>query len=110
MPNNPDDFNLDGINNPNGKDDIIDSSFAVQFKPGDKTESIADKLKETKENIEKTDNSAANVQNKQSGGFNFSSDNDFMDEFDKFEFDFGSGNCFCSSLFHLFSNRSVCKC
>ena len=54
MPNDPEDFNkINGVNGPENKDDFVDSSFAVQFKPGDKTESVADKLKETKENIEK---------------------------------------------------------
>ena len=47
MPNDPDKFNnFNGMNNSDNQDDFIDSSFAVQFKPGDKTESIADKLKE----------------------------------------------------------------
>ena len=83
MPNDPDEFkNLNGANNANDSDDIISSSFAVQFKPGDKTESVADKLKETRENLEK--------------GFDpFKKDRDytdtfksnFKDEFDDFEFD-----------------------
>lgn len=80
MPNNPDDFNFTGPNKPKGQDDFIDSSFAVQFKPGDKTESVADKLKETKENIDKNTNAAKNA-------FEYTSDNDsFLDEFDKFEY------------------------
>ena len=46
MPNDPDKFNnFNGMNNSDNQDDFIDSSFAVQFKPGDKTESIADNLK-----------------------------------------------------------------
>ena len=54
MPNDPDKFdNLNGFNNPDKKDDFVDSSFLVQFKPGDKTESVADKLKESKDNLEK---------------------------------------------------------
>ena len=73
MPNDPDKFNnFNGMNNSDKQDDFIDSSFAVQFKPGDKTESIADKLKESKENLEKKNSS-----------FN----NGFKDEFDDFEFD-----------------------
>ena len=37
MPNDPEDFNkINGINNPDNKDDIIDSSFGVRFKPGTK--------------------------------------------------------------------------
>ena len=73
MPNDPDKFNnFNGMNNSDNQDDFIDSSFAVQFKPGDKTESIADKLKESKENLEKKNSS-----------FN----NGFKDEFDDFEFD-----------------------
>ena len=80
MPNNPDDFNFTGPNKPKGQDDFIDSSFAVQFKPGDKTESVADKLKETKENIDKGSKAAKS-------GFEYTSDNDsFLDEFDKFEY------------------------
>ena len=80
MPNDPDEFkNLNGANN-SDKDDIIDSSFAVQFKPGDKTDSVADKLKETRENLEK-------------GYDPFKKDytdtfkSNFKDEFDDFEFD-----------------------
>ena len=53
MPNDPEDFNnLNGFNNPDNKDDFIDSSFAVQFKPGEE-KPVADKLKETKQNLEK---------------------------------------------------------
>ena len=53
MPNDPDEFkNSNGTNNADNKsdkkDDFVNSSFAVQFKPGDKTESVSDKLKETK--------------------------------------------------------------
>lgn len=73
MPNDPDKFDdLNGINKSDNKDDFVDSSFAVQFKPGDKTESVADKLKETKENIDRKADS-----------FN----KGFKDEFDDFEFD-----------------------
>ncbi|PWJ70495.1 hypothetical protein B0O40_0333 [Ruminococcaceae bacterium R-25] len=85
MPNDPEDFNKI---NPDKKDDIIDSSFGVRFTPGDKTESIADKLKETKENMEKK---AADINS--AGGtsrFDASADNfkdNFKDEFDNFEFD-----------------------
>ena len=89
MPNDPEDFNkFNSANKPDGKDDFVDSSFAVQFKPGDKTESIADKLKETKENIEKQSsiNQAAG-----SSRFDFNAENNFKDklsdEFDNFEFD-----------------------
>ena len=89
MPNDPEDFNLfNSANTPDGKDDFVDSSFAVQFKPGDKTESIADKLKETKENIEKQ--SSIN-QATGSSRFDFNAENNFKDklsdEFDNFEFD-----------------------
>ena len=71
MPNDPDKFdNLNGMNNPDKKDDFVDSSFLVQFKPGDKTESVADKLKESKENTAKP----------ASNGFKDS----FNDEFDAF--------------------------
>ena len=81
MPNNPDDFNFNKPNKPEGNDDFVGSSFAVQFKPGDKAESVADKLKESKENIDKTANAAKS-------NFEYSSDHDsFMDEFDKFEYD-----------------------
>ena len=89
MPNDPEDFNkINGINNPDNKDDIIDSSFGVRFKPGDKTESIADKLKETKENIEKKTTETASAGTSRfdpssSDGFKDS----FKDEFDNFEFD-----------------------
>ena len=88
MPNDPEDFNkINGINNPDNKDDIIDSSFGVRFKPGDKTESIADKLKETKENIEKKTTETASAGTSRfdpssSDGFKDS----FKDEFDNFEF------------------------
>lgn len=89
MPNDPEDFNkFNSANKPDGKDDFVDSSFAVQFKPGDKTESIADKLKETKENIEKQ--SSIN-QPSGSSRFDFNSEDTFKDklsdEFDSFEFD-----------------------
>ena len=89
MPNDPEDFNkINGINNPENKDDIIDSSFGVRFKPGDKTESIADKLKETKENIEKKTTETASAGTSRfdpssTDGFKDS----FKDEFDSFEFD-----------------------
>ena len=89
MPNDPEDFNkINGINNPENKDDIIDSSFGVRFKPGDKTESIADKLKETKENIEKKTTETASAGTSRfdpssTDGFKDS----FKDEFDNFEFD-----------------------
>ena len=87
MPNDPENFNTNGINKPNGNDDFIDSSFAVQFKPGDKTESIADKLKETKENIEKK-STATDVPTSR---FDFNSSDSLKDslndEFDNFEFD-----------------------
>lgn len=85
MPNDPEDFNKI---NPDKKDDFIDSSFGVRFTPGDKTESVADKLKETKENLEKK---AAEIN--AAGGtsrFDASADNfkdNFKDEFDNFEFD-----------------------
>ena len=85
MPNDPEDFNK---MNPDNKDDFIDSSFGVRFTPGDKTESVADKLKETKENIEKK---AADVN--AAGGtsrFDANADNfkdQLKDEFDNFEFD-----------------------
>ena len=73
MPNDPDKFDdLNGFNKPDNKDDFVDSSFAVQFKPGDKTESVADKLKETKENLDKKTDSF---------------DSGFKDEFDDVEFD-----------------------
>ncbi|MBR4403619.1 MAG: hypothetical protein IKT10_00755 [Clostridiales bacterium] len=90
MPNDPEDFNkINGVNNPSNKDDFVDSSFAVQFKPGDKTESIADKLKETKENIEKQSSSIN--QPASSSRFDFNSSDAFKDklsdEFDNFEFD-----------------------
>ena len=89
MPNDPEDFNkFNSANTPDGKDDFVDSSFAVQFKPGDKTESIADKLKETKENIEKQ---SSGITQPSSSRFDFNSDNAFKDkladEFDSFEFD-----------------------
>lgn len=73
MPNDPDkNNNFNGMNTPDGKNDFIDSSFAVQFKPGDKTESVADKLKESKNSIEnKVD----------------SYNDGFKDEFDDFVFD-----------------------
>ena len=89
MPNDPEDFNkTNGFNNPDNKDDFVDSSFGVRFTPGDKTESIADKLKETKENIEKkaTDTASAGTSRfdpNASDGFKDS----FKDEFDNFEFD-----------------------
>ena len=86
MPNDPEDFNkINGINNPDNKDDIIDSSFGVRFKPGDKTESIADELKETKEKIAKKTTEAASAGTSRfdpssSDGFKDS----FKDEFDNF--------------------------
>ena len=89
MPNDPDQFNnFNGMNKPDPKDDFIDSSFAVQFKPGDKSESVADKLKESKDNLNKAAENLNAASNGGFGGFQLSSDNDaFMDEFDKFEFD-----------------------
>ena len=85
MPNDPEDFNK---MNPDNKDDFIDSSFGVRFTPGDKTESIADKLKETKENIEKksADINAAGGTSRFDGSADNFKDN-FKDEFDNFEFD-----------------------
>ena len=89
MPNDPEDFNkTNGFNNPDNKDDFVDSSFGVRFTPGDKTESIADKLKETKENIEKKATETASAGTSRfdpntSDGFKDS----FKDEFDNFEFD-----------------------
>ena len=89
MPNDPDEFNkFNGSNNSDANNDFVDSSFAVQFKPGDKTESVADKLKETKENIDKQESSINSA-----GGlsrFDFTADplkDSFKDEFDDFEFD-----------------------
>ena len=81
MPNDPEDFkNQNGMNNPD-QDDFVGSSFAVQFKPGDKTGSVSDKLKESKENLEKKNDNT-------SGGSQYSTpDNGFRDEFDDFEFD-----------------------
>ena len=81
MPNDPEDFKKNnGLNNSDNKDDFVGSSFAVQFKPGDKTESVSDKLKESKANLDK--------------GFDpFKKDisdsfkDRFKDEFDDFEFD-----------------------
>lgn len=52
MPFDPDDLNKNnglgkGPNNPGqDNDDFINSSFAVQFKPGDKSNSVADKIKQ----------------------------------------------------------------
>ena len=87
MPNDPEDFNkINGVNGPENKDDFVDSSFAVQFKPGDKTESVADKLKETKENIEKQALDVnAGTSRFDSGADNFK--DSLKDEFDNFEFD-----------------------
>ena len=80
MPNDPEEFKNSNSANNADKDDIIDSSFAVQFKPGDKTGSVSEKLKETRESLEK--------------GFDpFKKDysntfkDSFKDEFDDFEFD-----------------------
>ena len=71
MPFDPDDLNKKNNagkdQNKSGSDDFINSSFAVQFKPGDKSNSVADKLKEG--NSVKDD---------------FDS---FKDEFDDFEID-----------------------
>ena len=72
-PNNQNPNNQNGVNNSN-KDDFVDSSFLVQFKPGDKTESVADKLKESKEQAEKKAEPKTD-------------DFGFKDEFDDFEFD-----------------------
>ena len=85
MPNDPEDFkNNNGMNTPNGNDDFVDSSFAIQFKPGDKAESVSDKLKVTKENLDKKIDEVKPA----SDAFQFSStDNGFKDEFDDFEFD-----------------------
>ena len=52
MPLDPDELNKNnkgkGPNKPaGGKDDFVGSSFAVQFKPGDKANSVSDKLKES---------------------------------------------------------------
>ena len=85
MPNDPEDFNKI---NPDKKDDIIDSSFGVRFTPGDKTESVADKLKETKENLEKKAadiNAAGGTSRFDASAVNFK--DNFKDEFDNFEFD-----------------------
>lgn len=50
MPFDPDDLNKKNNTgkgqNKSGNDDFINSSFAVQFKPGDKSNTVSDKLKE----------------------------------------------------------------
>ena len=81
MPNDPEDFNKNnGFNSADNKDDFVDSSFAVQFKPGDKTESVSDKLKESKANLDKGFDPFKKEIND-----NFK--DRFKDEFDDFEFD-----------------------
>ena len=71
MPINPDDLNKNkngNGNNKHDKDDFVSSSFAVQFKPGDKASSVSDKLKGDPNDV----------------GDEFDS---FKDEFDDFVFD-----------------------
>ena len=70
MPIKPDDLNRNKNGNGNNnkdKDDFVSSSFAVQFKPGDKASSVSDKLKNPNEVRDEFDS--------------------FKDEFDDFDFD-----------------------
>ena len=71
MPFDPDDLNKKNNagkgQNKSGNDDFINSSFAVQFKPGDKSNTVSDKLKE--------------------GGNDKDDFDSFKDEFDDFEID-----------------------
>ena len=71
MPFDPDDLskknNTGKDQKKPGNEDFINSSFAVQFRPGDKSNSVADKLKEENEVKDDFDN--------------------FKDEFDDFEID-----------------------
>lgn len=70
MPIKPDDLNRNknGNGNNQDKDDFVSSSFAVQFKPGDKASSVSDKLKGNPKEVEDEFDS-------------------FKDEFDDFVFD-----------------------
>ena len=70
MPIKPDDLNRNknGNGNNQDKDDFVSSSFAVQFKPGDKASSVSDKLKGNPNEVEDEFDS-------------------FKDEFDDFVFD-----------------------
>ena len=70
MPIKPDDLNRNknGNGNNQDKDDFVSSSFAVQFKPGDKASSVSDKLKGNPNEVKDEFDS-------------------FKDEFDDFVFD-----------------------
>lgn len=71
MPIKPDDLNRNKNGNGNNdqeKDDFVSSSFAVQFKPGDKASSVSDKLKGNPNEVKDEFDS-------------------FKDEFDDFVFD-----------------------